>query len=66
MKRARDKASKNTVDAGKSASRNTKKYLKDPESGHGIKALKDLDKADKSRRQKKHFDKALKKRDEKV
>ena len=66
LKRARDKASKNTVDARKSASRNTKKYLKDPESGHGIKALKDLDKADKSRRQKKHFDKALKKRDEKV
>ena len=62
LKRARDKASKNTVDARKSASRNTKKYLKDPESGHGIKALKDLDKADKSRRQKKHFDKALKKR----
>ena len=62
LKRARDKASKNTVDARDSASRNTKKYLKDPESGHGIKALKDLDKADKSRRQKKHFDKALKKR----
>ena len=62
LKRARDKASKNTVDARDSASRNTKKHLKDPESGHGIKALKDYDKADKSRRQKKHFDKALKKR----
>jgi hypothetical protein len=62
LKRARDKASKNTVDARNSASRNTKKHLKDPESGHGIKALKDYDKADKSRRQKKHFDNALKKR----
>lgn len=62
LKRARDKASKNTVDARNSATKNTKKHLKDPEGGHGIKALKDYDKADKSRRQKKHFDKALKKR----
>ena len=62
LKRARDKASKNTVDARNSATKNTKKHLKDPEGGHGINALKDYDKADKSRRQKKHFDKALKKR----
>ena len=62
LKRARDKASKNTVDARNSATKNTKKHLKDPEGGHGINALKDYDKADKSRRQKKHFDKSLKKR----